>query len=170
MKQYCLTGRRNHGRLLKKLLVTWERNGSTHGTTAWQLYDDDNDCYLDWMNGWILRPENSKRYKITGYRTCQQRISLQNIYEIHIKDISIKYKFTETIKNNSTQHKYTRKNRGLQMGINCKKMCKERPIDISKCLNDTYHNMANIYNLQFNQVLLIVTRYEINLQYNTEWT
>jgi len=33
MKHYCPTGRRNHGRLLKRLLDTWDRNGSTSGPT-----------------------------------------------------------------------------------------------------------------------------------------
>ena len=43
MKHYCPTGRRNHGRCLKRLLDTWDRNGSTSGPTAWQIYDDDDD-------------------------------------------------------------------------------------------------------------------------------
>jgi len=33
IKYYSLTGRRNHGRPLKRLLDTWERNGSTSGPT-----------------------------------------------------------------------------------------------------------------------------------------
>jgi len=43
MKYYYPTGRRNHGRLLKKLLDTWDRNGPTSGPIAWKiyLYDDD---------------------------------------------------------------------------------------------------------------------------------
>jgi len=28
-------------RTLKRLLDTWERNGSTSGPTTWQIYDDD---------------------------------------------------------------------------------------------------------------------------------
>ena len=36
-------GRRNRGRPLKRLLDTWDRNGSTSGLTAWQTYDDDDD-------------------------------------------------------------------------------------------------------------------------------
>ena len=43
MKYYTLTGRRNRGRPLKKLLDTWDRNRSTSGPTAWQIYDDDDD-------------------------------------------------------------------------------------------------------------------------------
>ena len=35
MKHYSLTGRRNHGRPLKRLWDTWDRNGSTSGPTPW---------------------------------------------------------------------------------------------------------------------------------------
>ena len=42
MKRYSPTGRRNHGRPLKRLLDTWNRNGSTSGPTPWQIYDDEN--------------------------------------------------------------------------------------------------------------------------------
>jgi len=43
MKHYSPTGRRNHGRPLKRLLDTWDRNGSTGGPTPWQIYDDDDE-------------------------------------------------------------------------------------------------------------------------------
>jgi hypothetical protein len=43
IKHYSPTGRRNHGRPLKRLLDTWDRNGSTGGPTPWQIYDDDDD-------------------------------------------------------------------------------------------------------------------------------
>jgi len=42
MKHYSPTGRRNHGRPLKRLLDAWVRNGSTSGPTPWQIYDDDD--------------------------------------------------------------------------------------------------------------------------------
>ena len=38
MKYYSPTGRKNHGRLLKRLLDTWDRNGSTSGPTPWQIW------------------------------------------------------------------------------------------------------------------------------------
>jgi len=38
MKHYSPTGRNNHGRPLKRLLDTWDRNGSTSGPTLWQIY------------------------------------------------------------------------------------------------------------------------------------
>ena len=42
MKHYYPTGRRNHGRPLKRLLDTRDRNGSTSGPSPWQIYDDDD--------------------------------------------------------------------------------------------------------------------------------
>ena len=52
MKHYSPTGRRNHGRPLKRLLDTWERNGSTSGPTPWKTSDDDDDddkrCPILW--------------------------------------------------------------------------------------------------------------------------
>ena len=46
MKHYSPIGRRNCGRPLKRLLDTWDRNGSTSGLTPWQTYDDDDDQIL----------------------------------------------------------------------------------------------------------------------------
>jgi len=43
MKHYSPTGRRNHVRSLKRLLDTWDRNGSTNGPAPWQIDDDDGD-------------------------------------------------------------------------------------------------------------------------------
>jgi len=43
MKHYSPIGRRSRGRPLKRLLDTWDRNGSTSGLTPWQTYDDDDD-------------------------------------------------------------------------------------------------------------------------------
>ena len=42
-KYYSPTGRRNRGRPLKRLLDTWDRNGSTSGPSPWKIYDDDDD-------------------------------------------------------------------------------------------------------------------------------
>jgi len=38
LKHYSPFGKRNHGRSLKRLLDMWDRNGSTSGTTPWQIY------------------------------------------------------------------------------------------------------------------------------------
>jgi hypothetical protein len=43
MKHYSPTGRRNHGRPLKRLLDTWDWHESTSGPTPWKIYDDDGD-------------------------------------------------------------------------------------------------------------------------------
>ena len=43
MKHCSPTGRRNHGNPLKRVLDTWDRNGSTSDPTPWQIYDDDDD-------------------------------------------------------------------------------------------------------------------------------
>jgi len=42
-KHYSPTGRRNYGRPLKRLLDTWDRNGSTSVPIPWQIYDDDDE-------------------------------------------------------------------------------------------------------------------------------
>ena len=38
MKHFSPTGRRNQGRPLKRLLDTWDRNGSTSGPTPWHIW------------------------------------------------------------------------------------------------------------------------------------
>jgi len=38
MQHYCPNGRRNHCRPLKRLLDTWDRNGSTSGPAPWQIW------------------------------------------------------------------------------------------------------------------------------------
>ena len=50
MKHYSPTGRRNRGRLLKRLLDTWDRNGSTCGLTPWQT-----DIWWWWCTNNILK-------------------------------------------------------------------------------------------------------------------
>ena len=42
MKHYSPAGRRDHGRLFKRFLKTWDRNGTTSGPAPWQMYDDDD--------------------------------------------------------------------------------------------------------------------------------
>ena len=41
IKHYSPTGRRNQGRPLKRLLDTWDRNGSTSDPTPWKIYDGE---------------------------------------------------------------------------------------------------------------------------------
>jgi hypothetical protein len=54
-KRYSPTGRRNHGRPLKRLLDTWDRNGSTSGPTPWQIYDDDDDDDNNKLFQWLYQ-------------------------------------------------------------------------------------------------------------------
>ena len=51
MKHYSPTGRRNRGRPLKRLLDTWDRNGSTSDLTPLQIYDDDDDLTFSLVGG-----------------------------------------------------------------------------------------------------------------------
>ena len=46
MKHYSPSGRRNHGRPLKRLLDTWDRNRSTSDPTPWQIYDEDHQSLI----------------------------------------------------------------------------------------------------------------------------
>ena len=41
--KYSPAARRNHGKPLKRLLGTWDRNVSTIGPAPWKIYDDDGD-------------------------------------------------------------------------------------------------------------------------------
>ena len=50
MKHYSPRGRRNRGRPLKRLLDTWDQNGSTSGLTPWQTYDDDRPAVTTFRN------------------------------------------------------------------------------------------------------------------------
>ena len=51
MKYYSPDSRRNRGRTLKRLLETWDRNGSTSGPTPWNIIDDD-DKWHDTRKFW----------------------------------------------------------------------------------------------------------------------
>ena len=53
MKHYCPTGRRNHGRPLKRFVGTWDRRGSTGGPAAWKIYDDDDDNNNNNIGWWV---------------------------------------------------------------------------------------------------------------------
>jgi len=56
MNYYSPTGRRNHSRPLKRLLDTWDRNGSTSGPSPWKICDDDDDddAFDGWWVHWYL--------------------------------------------------------------------------------------------------------------------
>ena len=75
MKHYCPTGRRNHGRTLKRLLDTWDRNGSTSGPIPWKIYDDDDGGDDD--DDDKLRPKN----ELTSYTYLRQTVFPQDAEE-----------------------------------------------------------------------------------------
>ena len=78
MKRYSPTGRRNHGRPLKRLLDTWDRNGSTSGPTPWQIYDDDlfNDSV---SNSWILCVKSLLEDCVINCKAIRRKHSLCNL-------------------------------------------------------------------------------------------
>ena len=53
---YSPTGRRNHGRPLKRLLDTWDQNRSTSGPTPWKIDDDDDDDDDDNDDDKVFKP------------------------------------------------------------------------------------------------------------------
>ena len=73
MKHYSPTGRKNHGRPLKRLLDTWDRNGSTSGPTPWHISDDDDDDDDDDWNKHVIFFSNCiKVANICNHKTLQQ--------------------------------------------------------------------------------------------------
>jgi len=79
LKHYSPTGRRNHGIPLKRLLDTWDRNGSTSSPTPWKIYDD-NDYVLIialWKAKFIYREllENIWFLQPTKYTACLLKTS-----------------------------------------------------------------------------------------------
>jgi hypothetical protein len=68
MKHYCPTVRRNNGRPLKRLLETWDRNGSTSGPTPWQIYVDDHHHH---NHDDVLIPGTRRTLKVYR-RLCQE--------------------------------------------------------------------------------------------------
>ena len=62
MKHYSPTGRRTHGRPLKRLLGKCDRNGSTSGPTSWQIYDDDYYYYYYYLYYRLLSQAFSSWY------------------------------------------------------------------------------------------------------------
>ena len=89
MKHYSSTGRRNHGRPLRRRLDTWDRNGSTSGPTPWNIDDiDDNDLLLCLPNG--LRPSGSPTktlYWTSLLHTCHMSLPLRLILSDFITQI-----------------------------------------------------------------------------------
>jgi len=82
MKYYSPAGRRNHGRSLKRLLVTWDRNGSTSGPTPWKIYDDDDDDDDD-LTHWRLRPTTHSQTDHCTHQPLVQQIRNYSFDDMH---------------------------------------------------------------------------------------
>jgi len=99
MKRYCPSGRRSHGRPLKGLLDTWDRNGSTSCTTPWQIYDHDDDrtwynmIYdMTWYNmiydmTWYMIWQYNMIYDMTWYNMLYDMIQYDIWYDMIYYDI-----------------------------------------------------------------------------------
>ena len=82
-KYYSPTGRRSHGKSLKRLLDTWDRNGSTSGPTPRQIYDDDDDDddNDDWRNIRAVTPFHLFHGEYYFHFTCCfSHIEMRNKY------------------------------------------------------------------------------------------
>ena len=61
MKYFSPAGTMNHGRPLKRLLDTWDRNGSTSCPTPWKIYNDDDDdgvLVLEFLHTFVVDKKN----------------------------------------------------------------------------------------------------------------
>jgi hypothetical protein len=62
MKQYCVTGRRNHGRALKRLYKTITRPAVIYGAEGWTVTDRNGKMLMTWekkiATGRSNRPDN----------------------------------------------------------------------------------------------------------------
>ena len=76
LKHYSPTGRRNRGRSLKRLLDSWDRNGSTSGPTPLQIYDDDDPRhYFVFQNSHGHAKQFLLRKFLDNWGTCTQKKS-----------------------------------------------------------------------------------------------
>ena len=98
MKHYSPNDRRNHGRRLKRLLDTWDRNESTSGPTPWQIDDDDDDddkrlssfwqCTM-YTPSWI-QPENGPKKPKRVAESCKSiRYWIESRVKLYVLHYSI---------------------------------------------------------------------------------
>ena len=80
MKYYSPTGRRNHGRPLKRFLDTWDRNGSTNGPNPWKIYDDDDDDddFFLWETFYLLNCKHDDGVEFESYVVERRNSSMRN--------------------------------------------------------------------------------------------
>jgi hypothetical protein len=118
MKYYSPTGRRNHGRPLKKLLDTWDRNRSTSGPTPWKIYavdDDDNTINSSLTTVFLLG--------ISYYYThiLRNNTAVRSIHQ-RVLFVGLKYKVpycvnTHTMTQGSTQPVTEMSTRNISLGV-----------------------------------------------------
>jgi hypothetical protein len=85
MKHYSPAGRANHGRPLKRLLVTWDWNGSTSGPTSLQIHDDDDDDDYMWQTDThccIRIASNTVTERSFIYVTCIELWNYKTFHEV----------------------------------------------------------------------------------------
>ena len=73
MKHYSPTGRRNYGRPLKRILDTWDRNGSTSGPTPW------HDYYYYYYYYYYFNNSAYTWFVLYGYSTIRGLLTLKKI-------------------------------------------------------------------------------------------
>jgi len=90
MKYYSPTGRRNHGRPLKRLPDTWDRNGSTSGPTPWKIYDDEQkkNVHAEFVCTYLIQVITT--FRITNKQKCSYWISIR-MYNLYLYKISHEY-------------------------------------------------------------------------------
>jgi hypothetical protein len=110
MKRSSPTGRRNHGRPLRRLLDTWDRHGSTSGPTPWQIDDDIKlvfYCVHLWSNIMLIHLKfkpNSYIYLLPffyfqyQYTTFHQRVISPHVSNLFmcLRNLSYDYRLRET--------------------------------------------------------------------------
>ena len=122
MKYYSPTGRRNHGRPLKRLLDTWDLNGSTSGPIPWKIYyyDDDYDDDDDKLGS---------KDKLTSYTYLRQTVFPQDAEEradnLHTTETVFSERYDKMPKNELTI--YTLKLRKTVCSLRFTTRCRRKP-------------------------------------------
>ena len=86
MKYYSPTGTRNHGRHLKRLLDTWDRNGSKSAPTTWKIYDDDDDD-----DRFSFLSDNSKQCAVVVIRDASTTIPISGWMKCSYSEVTISF-------------------------------------------------------------------------------
>ena len=110
MKHYSPTGRRNHGRPLKRLMGTWDRNGSTSWPTPWKINHDDDDDGKDllfWMFVFKILRNAAKTIICLGCLSFQIKESSLSCQPYHL--YHNKTAFVQTLRCNRINFRHVKK-------------------------------------------------------------